>query len=421
MKRTIVLLLALMMLLPLAACSEGEGTGGEAEREIDTNRSFMQNNTMVYSTETEDTIYFAGYTDSYIKYVDKQTGAGGVLCGKPECQHNSSDCNAYMLQGWCFFNDGQRLYWLESVDDASYATALYSAALDGTDRKMETGLPRGLLSGSTSYQNYILKDGYLYLGCVLGEIEDGVQIKYNYMVAFPMDDEEKPYVILKEKTEASQFYSVPVHAYGDSLYFMTSNLDGTWELADETDTFLYNFKLRRYDLGSGEIETLYELDRTTLSWMPGMWALDDGLVFSTYSKDDAALEIFKYNFENGECGEMFECKAEEDLNTNIMDHLICSYRMLNHEGVYDFKVAMWDFDGNKIVDETYVFDQREVYAYYMDYHAFALGRDEENAYFAFTAPGYAPGHPDNGRYTTVIAVALDGSGAEVMCTVMEDR
>lgn len=418
MKRIAALMIALTLFL--GAC----GTAGDTDREksIDTNRSFVQNNALVYSTETEDTIYFAGWTDSYIKYVDKQTGVGGVLCGKPECQHNNASCNAYMTEhGWCFFNDGRRLYWLERVYDVTYILALCSAALDGTDRRVEARLPSEFVPSRSSYQNYILNDGYLYLGCMLKVVEDGAAINYNYIAAFPVDHEGEPRVILKEKTEDSQFFSVAVHVYGDSLYFMTSDLDGTWEQASETGEFLYNFKLRRYDLGSGVIETLYESDRTALSWSPGMWALDDGLVFSAYEKDDTTLKIFKYDFESNTCGEMFESKIEEDLRTNIMDNLICSYRILNHGGVYDFTVAMWDFDGNTLVDETYVLDSSEIYEYYMNYHMFALGRDEDSAYFAVNAPPYASGHPDDRRSVTVIAVALNGSGAKVMCTVAEDR
>lgn len=110
MKRLLSILLALTMLLSLAACGEAK----EPPREVDTARSFAKFSAMVHAAETPDTIYFAGYSDSYIRYVDKATGISGVLCGKPECRHDSDSCNAYVMLPKTLFFDSGRLWWIAS-------------------------------------------------------------------------------------------------------------------------------------------------------------------------------------------------------------------------------------------------------------------------------------------------------------------
>ncbi len=78
MKRTLAALIALTFLF-LAGC----GTSGteETERGIDTARSFAHSYKVVQAAETEDTIYYIGEHDNFIKYVDKATGITGPCAG----------------------------------------------------------------------------------------------------------------------------------------------------------------------------------------------------------------------------------------------------------------------------------------------------------------------------------------------------
>lgn len=421
MKKTVIFLIAFIMLL-LGGCDTARE---ENERGVDVNRSFIHYNTFVLSTETQETIFFAGWQDYFIKFVDKETGIGGVLCGKPECAHNDKNCNAYMTTyARGLFVEGERLYWVNLEKKDSYGCVVYSAALDGTDRRVDAQIPREYIPTNSGYINVILKDGYLYFGCVKSIVEDGVDKDFNYVFAFPLIGDQEPLVILEERAENSQTNGVPMQVYGDSLYFITSDLDDSATQAD-----LYNVQLRQYDMNSGELETLYQIDRTDMHRMTELWVLDDGVIFCGYGNDYMSIGIYKFYFESGECvrifenPEMFVNKTAAPTWTGIADNLVTSYGITNNDGVYDFDVVIKNFDGTVLVNGTYELDLRQECAFYGSHFVFLLGRDEENAYYAFTAPPYAAGYSysDKGisNVTTIIQVALDGSGARVMCTQEE--
>ena len=43
-----------------------------------------------------DTYYFSCYPSTYFYFYEIEEGTGGKLCAKPECTHDTKDCNAYI-------------------------------------------------------------------------------------------------------------------------------------------------------------------------------------------------------------------------------------------------------------------------------------------------------------------------------------
>ena len=416
MKQKAALLLAFILLLNLIGCTKTEKDG----RGFDSLRSFSRYYTQVRAAETVDTIYFLGWNDNYIKYVDKATKISGFLCGKPECRHNDADCNAY-VDAYCLLMYNNRLYWVTMKFDPTPKYFVYSMALDGTDRREEAELPEGFISSSTNaYRHYILHDGWLYFGDVSKEIVDGEQTFHNYIAAFPFDSKKEPFVILEEKIQNGGYNNLSIQFYGGYLYILTN--EGSTAHGDGEE--LYDCKLRRWETETGELETLYEDDKSKLNWTSELWVTNDGVIFNrnTAPTVDAPLEnrIYKYEFNSGECEYLFDNGLRGWPNMGLIaDNLITGYQITNNDdGIYDFYVVLKDFEGNVLVNDTYTLDIRDGYTNYgfgRSYGVSFLGRDEGHAYYSF----YEPSDEGQTSYVSIISVALDGSGARVMCTQTE--
>lgn len=421
MKKTILLTVALALLF-LAGCGS---SGTEEERGVDTARSFVHYYKIVLAAETEDTIYYIGDYDCFIKYVDKATGITGVLCGRPDCKHNDETCSAYtaVLGPYCLFTNDGRLYWVcDSVDNFK-TCSLYSVALDGTGRREELAIDTELLGRNVgSYRNFAFQEGCLYYGVIEYEIENGETVYYNYVRAFPLDSKEEDFVILQEKSEVnSGVDTLTMQFYGNSLYIITNNLS---RAVVEDGPTLYDFRLRRWNVETHELETLYEDLGSSLHFTSELWVTDEGVYFDRHSwksPGSPVVGIYRYDFETGECGFQFDIGVD-GTNVGIADDLITGFTINNSGGVYDYHIVMKDFDGNILSDETYTFDLKDVYQFYSPgVGTRFLGRDESYAYYA---PYGSHTDTDEGvqsHYTTVIQVALDGSGAKELCSFVEDH
>ena len=62
-----------------------------------------------------DTIFFK--CGSILYFFDMQTERAAPLCGKPECTHTGSTCNAYFwdLCGFCYYNEKLQVDRLAAV------------------------------------------------------------------------------------------------------------------------------------------------------------------------------------------------------------------------------------------------------------------------------------------------------------------
>ncbi len=412
MKKTLALLLA--ALLTLSACGGPEPVEQE-ERTVDTARSFVHYQQDAYYAETEDNIYFAFAVNlgwPYLLCVDKATGICGPVCGKPECGHDDETCNAYLGDEVLYvgiYRD--RLYWVATEYNGGSHEFVGSAALDGSDHRRERELEDGLFPDYAGNRYMMMYEGAIYFAAIKDEIEDGVRKEYNYVCRIPLDPEEEVEVILEEETPWSNY--LPIQPYDGKLYIFTMNYD---RIDEETTSS--RFKLRRWDIGSGEMETLYEEDDSSFGHVTEPWVTEDGILFNSHEKVDSETDrtkIYKYEFETGEVRYLFYNDLVENwVRLEIADGIVAGYFLYpseEEEGVYDIPVRLWDFDGNVLVDETYTFDLgRGFWKNYMS----LCGRDETNAYIAL----YAQGSDEDTFYATlkIIAVALDGSGAKVMGT-----
>ncbi len=412
MKRLLPLFLALALLLALAACGEE----AEPPRAVDTARSFAKSSAPLYAAETPDAIYFIGFFDNYIKYVDKATGVSGVLCGKPECRHNDADCSAYTHWLRTLFVSGGRLWWI--ADDSPMGSLyLFSAAPDGTDRRTEARLSKDAIPSGYGYSCFALQGGWLYWGTVKREIVDGAQLDYNYIAAFPLDDRETPKIILEEEIPLYGNNYLTIQFYGGSMYILTNSLNEAG-----LEKKLFDCLLRRWDPDTGELELLYADRRDTLNWSSDLWVTEESIFFlrDTRHTEDSPLEnrIYRYDFASGACTYLFDNGIYGWTNMGVLaDGIVTGYRKMDGGvGFYQLYVIIKDFDGNILVEDTYSLDLSDVPVELSQFMGFQ-GRDEDWAYYSLNAFD----QDTQTEYVSLIAVALDGSGAKVLCTQSEQH
>ncbi|MBR6006156.1 MAG: hypothetical protein IK064_00860, partial [Clostridia bacterium] len=225
MKRTIAIILAALLLLPIAACAGGTepaptavpdqngdvSASGEPplatpdparafdpETDFD-NRFASQFNRIV---ETEDAYYLKGDCTDFLFYYDKVTGDSGILCPRPDCMHlppawnEVSECGGYIgnEHGSLAYYKG-RLYWV-SYYRPEMDTCVFSMALDGSDRQLIGKL--GITPEEYQPQQYWMHRGYVYFYSEARTVVNGFPTHRLAIVRQPFEGGEKQVIYEKQ-------------------------------------------------------------------------------------------------------------------------------------------------------------------------------------------------------------------------------
>ena len=404
------------MLLTLTAC----GTAPEeADISLDSDRGFIHYGGMEEVCATEDTVYFT--SGQLVHYYEKATGISGVLCGKAECEHSTaygSSCNAYInsiSDDLCLYNG--RLYW------RNYDT-IYSMALDGTDHRTERQMENDVYSNHTGGSLAIFHRGYAYVWVKNYTVKDGQEDASLDLAAVPLDPDGEIRMIFSDELDdyaSGRSCFVTMQAYGDNLYILTNYAVNGGEGDVNASLELNDFRIRRYNAAARELTTLYHDSQSPIDYTVEMWAMDDGIVFFGYDRlGGAGSRFFQFDFETGEITRLF---GYDYGNVQIAEDLVVSSRYTceksnptnpwgltlapqDIEMTGELYVVMQNFAGDVLVDDSYPLTGRYGAPYFQ-------GMDDTYAYF-FSSTSF------NGTtYMSLIGVALDGSGMEVLCTEEE--
>ena len=169
-----------------------------------------------------------------IYYVDKASGASGPLCGRPECMHNSSACNAYIGPcgyGICFY-DGKLIFAAEEyAENGAYeGVCIYRMNPDGTDREKIGELISPDESNAFMNTSYMVHRGHLFFGGIKGEIRDGAYEYFNFVYDYDLGSKKRS--VIYEVSNEGMMRMQPV---GDDLYIFdqapakNGASDDTWE------------------------------------------------------------------------------------------------------------------------------------------------------------------------------------------------
>lgn len=417
MKRLTALLLVFIMLFALAACgkdSVADGIGATYNREFVHATSPAQ-----VACATEDTVYFVPWLGERIYYIDKATGISGPLCGKPECGHNDTSCNAYFNDVYGMGIDDGSLYVLVA-EVGRYV--IYSVMLDGTDRQEVRDVDQKIVPSGTSNQHMVVDMQTMYMICVKTEIIGGEPICSFFISALPLDPNEDPFVVLDRETRVNEasYNHIAAQPYGDTLYIVTDehaydSTEGADAAYDVSGVYRHDLTVMRWDVEARELTTLYFEESSLLDIFPELWVEDDGIVlwgiFTYEGGTSWDWNLYKYVFESGEMELLVNWPQQGRVRIPTLTNDLVVMSIANDDS-NGWTVLIEDYEGSIMVEETHTWASLSI-PDGTSYPPFCFGVDDMNAYFYLS---YVQTNEErrSGTHHVVFAVPLDGSGIRVM-------
>ncbi len=278
-KRLTAALLAALTALSLTGCQSG-GTGASAGQsgggDFQKNMHQAQGFGCWFDEicETDDGFYF-DYGKLY--YLEKATHKATVVCGKPDCDHTTGDCNA-LISARSLWQYGDKLYYVAEdfkvendrrVED--HGKRVFSVNMDATGREVVQDLDFEV-GGDTSFtvSQPIFHRGSVYFvySGTLYRADLGADLKDAETVWAPEPQEQEFWNGIPVYTGNEPAYTL--WGDGDLMYFMVNV-----EQADGS----YRDTLFSYDPGTKEVKQLWVT--------PGA-----DVVGEPKSPDDGAVKVF---------------------------------------------------------------------------------------------------------------------------------
>ena len=216
--------------------------------------------------ETEDTLYYMmSMGERQIHYYNKETGEGGILCGKPECTHDVDDCNSFAITaGGLNIYDGR--IWFITWNPGAPGSILYAMDLDGTKRERIQTLSYQGGNGTKMH----LHRGYLYIGVTQREVIEGEPSYHLTITRQEIGNEaDEPELVYESRARMSQLFRYIIQ--GNTLYGYRQYAEST-DIEQKTELF-------RCDLTKGTQEILAVWDSTS-TYPGGLWIDGENIYMS---------------------------------------------------------------------------------------------------------------------------------------------
>ena len=387
MRRTITFLLALALLLTLTACGgAGEGPSTDLDRNFAQEFAFC---------ETEEAVYFSVWMGNrVILYADKESGIGGPLCAKPECEHNSASCSAYI--------DRYPLFGIGNYDGKLYFVSgeyIWRADYDGTNRERVRPVDRDL-SNEINFHNVFYHRGY---ACFVGRTSTIVDGAPQYgCLAYALsltDPEAEPVIVFRETFGTDRGLNVDYDLREDELYvFMYS-----WGVDHENGVNIPDsgaLYIARWNIEDQESEVVFD---APIDFIPyEFWALEDSVLM------DGGGYVRELDIETGSLTQRFSFGEEWTGNDYFTDNKVISLAANPYTGEGSYCVK--DFDGNTVASgplQMPDFGSQED-SFLLHYF---LGADDEALYVQYdlSVSGKA-----SAMLTRLVQIPLNGSGQRVI-------
>jgi hypothetical protein len=256
--------------------------------------------------ETEDAFYFHSCLSgsNYLYYYDKASGESGVLCGKPECEHDAyndnRDCQGFCGQGCPSLSvyDGKLYFVGVGVGSAGEWMTLYRSELDGSNRELLRRLD-GDEAGSV--QHFFIYGGRLYGYAVLETVKDGEPLESAALLAYDMSGEGGPVKIVEYVSDSWSPWAYFGIANG-SIYMLVT-LEG---LNGESVNSLY-----KVDPATDAYERIYFEENAPV--LTGFWVTEDGTAYAgTQASEDSPGSVLKLT--EGGHETLFAFESDEEAN-----------------------------------------------------------------------------------------------------------
>ncbi|MBO4847647.1 MAG: hypothetical protein J5586_00640 [Clostridia bacterium] len=317
MKKTICVFIALLLLLSLAACTgkdkpapteAPDGTSQPQETqetarvpdfsydpETDFDKRFLMNGNVSTLLETEDVYYFRPHGDHFMYWCEKDGSDYGVLCGKPECEHDggngeakNEDCNGFLgMDGkqFSWIADG-KIYYMQGLPlgRSEECCRIYRMNLDGTGHEFVRAIPwpETPYGDNMHPQRMIYHRGMLYFLLFGGYIEEGEPMQPLMAAALSLDGDEIKFMYDSGPVMAFYGELCPVGEYC-YIFAWGGNL---------------TTKIMRWSSVTEQTETVYEGDE--LGIIAKFWVDQTGTVYAASKYEEGVGQNAVLRLENGE-------------------------------------------------------------------------------------------------------------------------
>ncbi len=299
---------------------------------------------------TDDTVYAYDAENYRILYVDKATGIWGPLCGKPECPHTNSNCNAYISSPDALRVYDGMLYWSGG-----------RMKLDGTDR--ERGPWTDNYTKIKNNPEAVIHRGYVYTAGS-DHMYTSIGAKSRVSINVTAMDGSESFNLLT-KPLPGEGANCMIRPVGNDLYIEIYSFLDYDESDPESDSYFIT-EFYRWSSKTRKAELLFTRDSSDeigvavdvhgFLPVPG-----DGIYFSGgRDREDGRVDVgaYKYSFATGEITEVFthpnfnEDRTERYssfvrcMKDRIIDDMYTS--TLGEDGKVTDYVASWeiyDLDG----------------------------------------------------------------------------
>ena len=382
MKRFYVLLLVLLFVTAGSACGKSPENGGSTDPKTPRN---LHMTAELYAAD-DYVIYLTHYLENGCRkfmYYDKGSGVSSVLCGKPECMHDTDECNAVVAtSGGSVYGMGvlkNKICWIadKMTENEYQGKYLYRMNLDGTGREeirmlwspeqQDQMITGGLLADYS--------DDYVIVGGGRSGISSGEDRLFLTMRAFSLSDPDKDIILFDEENSGSLYFCVS----GKDIYYSFT----TQEARAEGEAWKQDsrFRLYRYSLKTKETEAIFDDE---VPFCPAEFSVDGNrIVIAVLSDLNSVNESYILDLQTKKISgsvPMEEKPGPYGAGSNVDHGKIACYSYPSGDRS-EYRLLIRDYDGNVISDtsgeNTMADAEGHVYA-----RAFA-GSDTDWLYYFF--------------------------------------
>ncbi len=350
-KRNSLICLGIMFIL--SACSSPEGSieeniaddgisgikppeGCEIVENTEDFESVTDDQNFNEKTDMRTSVYFANIAiaedglylnnNDLLIYYDKKTGNSDLLCGKPDCEHISEDCNGYVMSSSYIQYYNGDLYTVKNY---------YSLVKISTDGTVRENLGKLNISGDLNGGsiNWYIHRGYIYYwyasGTSIGNDETYYINGSNCIYRKALDKNSEPECIMAlpiEKVSASH----RIVGVGSYVYI----------IIDEAGIYRYNTE-------SNKIEWFKDLGNV----MRGAAIYDNKIYYAQFYEDKEKTIIYSYNIESNKKEVFLEIDKKVGISSWDEDFFYITYEysenqwiteVINWKGEYVAKIPNWE-------------------------------------------------------------------------------
>ena len=271
--------------------------------------------------ESEQAYYLFSTSNNYLHYYDKESGISGILCGKPDCDHSDTSCNAY------FIGSGDLMYYDGYIYSVQQGNTLIRIKPDGTERETVQRLQGGIAN------SVWLHRGYIYSVQSVSSVVDGVSQNLIRLTQEVLGDAEQEAKTILEVVGNDYFYQV----VGNTVYVGIE----AYTLAEDSSIASSSISLYAYDSASGSLDKLAESAVEDNYLIYDMRYNDNTLYFAGYDITFQNSSLARYHQDTASIESVR--KMDIPMMTEIGDHYV-----LGGNGGTSPSYCIKDFDGNLI-------------------------------------------------------------------------